>query len=115
MKKLIMFFLAAFVYTTVALAQDSSVASHKMHSAKKMKDCVMMKDGKLMVMKDGKTMAMDQDVSLTNGATVKTDGTVQMKDGTTKQLTNGDCVYMDGKIVSGMKKGMHKKGDKPAN
>ncbi len=35
-------------------AQDSSM--HKMHM---MKDCVMMKDGKMMMMKDGEMMSMD--------------------------------------------------------
>jgi len=117
MKKLTMFLLAAFVCTTATFAQDTSKANHKMHSGKMkmMKDCVMMEDGKMMVMKGGKTTAMDQDISLSNGATVMMDGSVKMQDGTTKKLNNGDCVLMDGKIVTGKKDGMHKKTDKPEN
>ena len=113
MKKLTILLLAAVLCTTATFAQDTSMTSHKMHSGKMkgMKDCVMMEDGKMMVMKGGKTMAMDKDISLTNGSTVMSDGTVKMQDGTTKKLMDGDCVYMDGKMVSG--KEMHKKGMKP--
>jgi hypothetical protein len=118
MKKLTMFFLVAVLGTTTALAQDSSGAGTKSHHAghmKMMKDCVMMENGKMMVMKGGKPMAMYQDMTLTNGATVSTDGTVKMQEGTSTQLKDGDCVYMDGKMSSGMKKGsMHKKTAKPA-
>lgn len=32
------------------------------------------------------------------------DGSVKMKGGTTKQLKNGDCVYMDGKMMTGIHK-----------
>jgi hypothetical protein len=112
MKKLTMFFLVAVIGTTTVLAQDTSAAKHKMHDMghmKMKKDCVMMKEGKMLVMKEGKTMAMDQEMTLTNGSTVSTDGTLKMQDGTTKQLKDGDCVYMDGKMMSGMKKDPAKK------
>ena len=113
MKKLTMFLLAAVVCSTAVIAQDTSMAKPKMHhmamSGMK-KDCVMMKDGKMMVMKGGKTMAMDQDMTMTDGSMVSTDGSLKMKDGTTKQLKEGDCVYMNGKMMSGMKKSsMHMK------
>ena len=112
MKKLTMFLLAAVVGTSAAMAQDTTaMASPKMHHMSGMKkDCVMMKDGKMMAMKGGKTMAMDQDMTMTNGTTVSTDGTVKMSDGSTKQLKDGDCVYMNGKMMTGMN-GM-KKGTK---
>lgn len=102
-----MFLLAAVVCTTAVVAQDT--ATHKMHKMHKthkmheMKDCVMMKDGKMMAMKGGKTMGMDQDMTLTNGTVVSTDGIAKMSDGSTKKLKNGDCMYMDGKMMSGMK------------
>jgi hypothetical protein len=116
MKKLTMFFFVAIVCSTVAVAQDTSMVKNKMHHQSHMKmtkDCMMMEDGKMMMMKGGKTMAMDQDVNLTNGATVMTDGSVKMKDGTSKQLKNGDCMYMNGKMMTGMKKStMHKKTTK---
>lgn len=120
MKKLTMFVLAAVICTSAVNAQDtktttsstttktSSTMKHKMGGAHKMnKDCIMMKEDKLVVMKGGNTSDMDQSMTLTNGATVNTDGTVTMKDGTSKQLKNGDCVFMNGKM---MKSGsMHKK------
>lgn len=122
MKKLSMLLFAGIVCTCAVNAQDTASAmshkpmgQHKMHHMDGMKkDCVMMKDSKMMVMKGGKTMAMDQDMTLTNGTVVSTDGTVKMSDGKTKQLKNGDCVYMNGKMMTGMN-GMHKKGMKKAS
>lgn len=64
----------------------------------KMKDCVVMQDGKMMSMHMGAKMAMDKDMTMTNGTMVMTDGTVKMKDGTTKMLKNGEYVGMDGKM-----------------
>lgn len=107
MKKLTMLLFAAIACTNIATAQDTTKAKDKMHhmgSMKAMKDCVMMKDGKMMVMKGGETTVMDQEMTMTNGTVVSTDGSVKMKDGTSKQLKDGDCVYMDGKVKSGMKK-----------
>ena len=114
MKKLSMLILAAIVCSTVTIAQDSTKTSHssttmhhKMgHGNMKMKDCVMMKDNKMMVMKGGETTAMSSDMTLTNGAKVGADGMLTKSDGTTKQLKNGDCVFMDGKMKH---EGMHKK------
>ena len=57
---------------------------------KSKKDCVMMKDGKMMVMKDGKTMAMDKDMTMSNGTQVMTDGTVMKADGSKMMMKNGD-------------------------
>ena len=98
------------VLTIPSFAQEKKMDSKMGKMDHKMKDCVMMKDGKMMVMKGGKTMAMDQSVTMSNGTTVMPDGSVKMKDGTTKMLKDGDYVYMNGKM-SGMKmhSGMHKK------
>ncbi|MFT3704742.1 MAG: hypothetical protein QM802_20420 [Agriterribacter sp.] len=68
------------------------------HHSMMMKDCVMMKDGKMTVMKGGKTMDMTDDMKLSNGTTIMKDGSIKMKDGKTSTLNNGDCIYMDGKI-----------------
>jgi 2-keto-4-pentenoate hydratase/2-oxohepta-3-ene-1,7-dioic acid hydratase in catechol pathway len=57
-----------------------------------------MKDGKMMVMKGGNTMDMSQDMTLTNGTTVATDGTVKMKNGKTMKMKDGDAMYMNGKM-----------------
>lgn len=64
----------------------------------KMKDCVMMENGKMVVMKGGKTMDMSEDMTMKNGTMVMKDGTVQMKNGKKTMLTDGDCVYMSGSM-----------------
>lgn len=82
--------------------------SHAQTSASKMshmkKDCVMMKDGKMMQMKDGKTMTMDEDMTMSNGTMVMKDGTVKMKDGKTMMMKEGQCMMMDGKMSKPMMK-----------
>ncbi len=50
---------------------DSKMDKQMSH---KQKDCVMMKDGKMMEMKDGKTMMMDNDMKMSNGTIVMKDG-----------------------------------------
>ncbi len=79
-----------------------------------MKDCVHMKDGKMMMMKDGKEMAMDKEMTMKDGSKVMTDGTMMMKDGKKMSLKDGDMVMMDGTMKKGgMKEGMeHKEGEK---
>jgi hypothetical protein len=63
------------------------------------KDCMMMKDGKMMVMKDGKTMMMDHDMTCSDGTMVMADGNMKKKDGKMMMMKNGDCVTMDGKMT----------------
>lgn len=98
-----------FLCTLSVKAQDkmnSKMGSKMEHSQQK--DCVMMKDGKMMQMKGGKTAMMEQDMELSNGAMVMVDGTMKMKDGKMMKLKEGDCVMMDGKMTQmGMKKKMH--------
>ena len=67
----------------------------------KMKDCVHMKDGKMMMMKDGKEMPMEKEMTMTDGSKVTTDGTHVMKDGKSMKLKDGDMVMMDGTMTSG--------------
>jgi len=62
----------------------------------KMKDCIMMMNGKVMVMKGGQHMPLNKQMTLPNGTVVMPDGTVKMADGTTRMLKNEECVYMDG-------------------
>jgi hypothetical protein len=108
MKKLLIL-ASVFVCTAGAVsAQDSTGQKmNKMDHGKmdhKMKDCVMMKDGKMMVMKDGQKTEMTEDMTLTNGTTVMKDGSVKTSDGKTMTLKNGDWVDMDGKMGSKMSK-----------
>ena len=97
MKKLLILF-AAFLISAGAYAQDTS--KHKTTTGKSthMKDCIMMKDGKLMVEKNGTTSEMAADMTLSNGTVVMKDGTVKTKEGKTMKLKDGQCIYMDGKI-----------------
>ena len=63
-----------------------------------MKDCCMMKDGKMMVMKDGKSMPMDKDMKMANGTTCMVNGECVMKDGKKMMMKNGECMDMSGKL-----------------
>jgi len=61
--------MTAFTLSSGVFAQDKMDSKmsndnkmDKMHG--KMRDGVMMKDGKMMVMKDGKTMMMDKDMNM---------------------------------------------------
>ena len=71
-----------------------------------MKDCCMMKDGKMMVMKDGKTMPMEKDMVMKNGTTCMTNGECIMKDGKKMTMNNGDCMEMSGKMCNDKMKKM---------
>jgi len=71
-----------------------------------MKDCCMMKDGKMMVMKDGKTMPMEKSMVMKNGTTCMTNGECTMKDGKKMMMKNGDCMEMSGKMCTDKMKKM---------
>ena len=104
MKKIICL-LALITCSHFLFAQDSSMMKddNMMHNKMdKMKDCVYMKDGKMMTMMNGKMMMMKKDMTMENGTMVMKNGEVKMKDGSTKMLKNGECVYMDG-TMSDMK------------
>ncbi len=64
-----------------------------------MKDCVMMKDGKMWMMKGGKTMPMTSEMKMSNGNTVTTNGEVMMADGNKMMMKNGDCMDMHGMMM----------------
>ena len=64
----------------------------------KMKDCCMMKDGKMMCCKDGKTMPMDKDMTMKNGTKCMTNGECVTKDGKKMIMKEGECMDMDGKM-----------------
>jgi hypothetical protein len=101
MKELIIS-LVVITISGAAFCQDTSVGKMKDTSMNKMhhmmKDCVMMKDGKVKQWKAGQITTVSSPVMLTNGATVASDGTVKMKDGTTTMLKDGQYIDMDGNI-----------------
>lgn len=76
-------------------AIDAMISQEK---TQKMKDCVMMKDGKMYVVKDGESTEMTKAVVMSNGSKVLANGDVIAKNGDTVKLEDGDVVYMNGKI-----------------
>ncbi len=62
------------------------------------KYCAKLKDGKIMVVHEGSPIAAD--ITLTNGTTIKSDGTVINKDGTSFTLKEGECVDKNGALPS---------------
>ncbi|MGB4775244.1 MAG: DUF6799 domain-containing protein [Daejeonella sp.] len=76
------------------------------------KDGVKMEKDKMMVIKDGKTTLMEETLTLNNGTKVKTDGTVELADGKTFKLTDGDHMDMDGKLTLHKKKNPMKHPEK---
>jgi len=64
-------------------------------------DGVMMHEGKMVMMKAGKTTGpMESAMSMSNGATVMTDGTVKTKDGRETRMKEG-LMMMDGHMMEG--------------
>ena len=87
-----MLMLAACFTTNNAFAQKTKTNSAMM------KDCCMMKDGKMMQMKDGKMMSMDKDMTMKNGTKCMTNGDCIMKDGKKMKMKEGQCMDMAGKM-----------------
>lgn len=97
--------------TTGLRTMHDSMMHQGMKGMHKMKDCMMMRNGKVVVMKGGQTMPLDQQMTLPNGTVVMPNGTVKMTDGTTRMLKNDECIYMDGTMGKmPMKKGKMKMG-----
>lgn len=92
--------LVACTCTTSVMAQDTTAKPHKDHKemkGKMMKDGVKMKEGKLWLIKNGEKTELTEDLTLSDGSVIMANGTVKLKDGTTKSLADGDFVGMDGK------------------
>lgn len=63
------------------------------------RECLMMKDGQMMVMKKGECKAMMEDVTLTDGTKVMKNGAVTKTDGQTIMLKDGEMVSMNGEMM----------------
>ena len=97
MKKTIATVFASMLMLALCFTASNSFAQTKTEQAM-MKDCCMMKDGKMMVMKDGKTMPMEKDMTMKNGTKCMTTGECTMKDGKKMMMKEGDCIEMSGKM-----------------
>jgi hypothetical protein len=62
-------------------------------------DCVLMKDGQMMLMTAGKLAPIKKDITLANGTVCKVDGTCISKDGKQIKLTNGEGLEIAGEKV----------------
>jgi hypothetical protein len=112
-KKMITTVLASMLMLVVCFTATNVFAQTKSKSTT-MKDCCMMKDGKMMCMKDGKEMPMEKDMTMKNGTKCMTTGECMMKDGKKMQMKEGDCMDMYGKMdkCSMMNKDTKKKTEK---
>ena len=81
-----------------AVSLKSNVNAQTKTKKAMMKDCCMMKNGKMMCMKDGKMMSMDKDMKMKNGTTCMTNGECVMKDGKKMKMKEGYCMDMNGKM-----------------
>ncbi|HSL29493.1 MAG TPA: DUF6799 domain-containing protein [Anaerolineales bacterium] len=70
---------------------------------------VTMKDGRVMTMQGGSLIPLEEDTTLSDGTRVQVDGTVVMKDGSSRVMTEGETLYMDGRIMD-----MANKPDEPS-
>lgn len=101
MKKLLILCAAFLLMTVASIAQTpDQTPPSKTDKHHKMKDCVMMKDGKMWVMKDGQKSEMTETMTLSNGTSVMTDGSVKTTDGKTMMMKDGDMMDMNGKMKS---------------
>ncbi len=96
------------LFTMVLFFTVSNSNAQTAEKQSKMKDCCMMKDGKMMEMKDGKIMPMSKSMKMKNGTTCMTNGECTMKDGTKMTMKNGDCMEMSGKMCNDKMKMMEK-------
>ncbi|TKK68541.1 hypothetical protein FC093_10490 [Ilyomonas limi] len=94
--------------TGLRMMHDSMMQQGMKGMHGKMRDCIMMMNGKAMVMKGGQHTLLNQQMTLSNGTVVMPDGTVKTTDGATRMLKNGECVYMDGTMGKMPMKGKRK-------
>ncbi len=98
MKYLLVVIMAFFSVSAHAVAQTPAPQNISQEKWQDKKDCVMLIDGEMFVIKDGKKTAMTKAVIMSNGTKVLANGEVFLKDGESFKLSNGDCVYMSGKV-----------------
>jgi hypothetical protein len=62
-------------------------------------DCVLMKDGHMMMMTGGKMMPITKDITLADGTVCRVDGTCVLKNGKKLKLSNGEGIEVAGEKV----------------
>jgi hypothetical protein len=59
-------------------------------------DCILMKDGQMMMMTKGKMTPIKKDITLADGTVCKVDGTCILKNGKQTRLSNGEGLEVAG-------------------
>lgn len=85
------------LFMLLCLNPTATIAQSKINTSV-MKDCCMMKDGKMMVFKDGKMTRMKKSMTMENGTICKRNGVCIMKDGTRVKMKEGNCMDNSGKM-----------------
>lgn len=62
-------------------------------------DGYMLKSGKVVMIKDGKVTTIDKDITLENGTTITTNGSILQMDGTKATLKEGEHIDLTGKMI----------------
>ncbi len=90
------------VVSMEALVQAAKVMEHRQATIvqTEQKDCIMMKDGKMVEIKNGKITRMTSDITFDNGRQVTTMGEVMERNGATSQMKEGDALDMNGKWLT---------------
>ena len=80
---------------------DTYTKNETRHARKrhKMKDCLAMENGQMIIIKNGKKMTMDTDMGMPNGTLVMKDGTCMLKNGSKISLKEGDRMDMNGNMM----------------
>lgn len=87
-----MFMMIMCFYSSHSFGQTTAMDSVKM------KDCCLMKEGKMVCVKDGKMIPMEKDEVMKDGTKCMTNGECKMKNGKVVKLKEGECIDMYGKI-----------------
>lgn len=87
----------AILFMLLCLTPATTVAQNKIATSV-VKDCCIMKDGKMMVVKDGKMTRMKKAMIMENGTKCKKNGVCIMQDGTRVKMKEGNCMDKTGKM-----------------
>ncbi len=102
MKKLIaLFAVVAIAFSVTAQEKPAATTTPATKSTvRTMKDMMILRGGKMMIFKDSHLSAMDKPMTMKNGTVITPTGLMTMKDGTTKQLVDGERLDMDGNVMA---------------
>jgi hypothetical protein len=82
------------------LLLSCSVFAQVQHSDSTKRYCAKLMDGIVIMTEEGRQVS--QEITLSNGTMIKSDGTITKKDGSKVFLKDGECVDKDGNLVKGV-------------